>query len=151
MISSALIFTLFQCTFILTLNWLSYRCSFETVSLPEEQGRTLRPEDASWDDDAVPDLKTLALRVIVSIWKDYPILKALPTCVDKDMLLEMLPTDLPFELVIRKIEDGIYWERAAKDRWENIRPVIFYCEKCHCVISTCASNMRNICSTVNCC
>jgi len=112
-------FSLLQYTFISTSNWLSYRCSPETLSLPREEGRTLRPEDASWDDDAIPDLKTLALRVIISIWKDYPILKALPTCVDKDMLLEMLPTDLPFELTIRKIEDGIYWERAAKDRWEN--------------------------------
>jgi len=102
--------------FILTWNWLSRRCSPETLSLLQEEGRTLRSEDASWDDAAIPDLKTLALRVIVSIWKDYPILKALPTCVDKDVLLETLPTDLPFELIIKKIEDGIYWERAAKDR-----------------------------------
>ncbi|EGI59449.1 T-complex-associated testis-expressed protein 1 [Acromyrmex echinatior] len=100
----------------------AYRCSPETLLLPEEQGRTLRAEDASWDDDLIPDLKILALRTIVSTWKDNPILEDLPTCVDRDVLLETLPTDLPFELTIPRIEGEFYWERAAKDRWEYNNP-----------------------------
>ncbi|XP_029159662.1 dynein regulatory complex subunit 5-like [Nylanderia fulva] len=114
----------------------AYRCSPETSLLPQEQGRTLRTEDTSWDDDVIPDLKILALRVIVSIWKDNPVLGDLPTCVDRDVLLETLPTDLPFELTITRIGDGFYWERAAKDRWEHNDPNEYggswrrlYCER----------------------
>ncbi|XP_050446772.1 dynein regulatory complex subunit 5-like [Cataglyphis hispanica] len=114
----------------------AYRCSPETLLLPQEQGRTLRAEDASWDDGAIPDLKTLALRAIVSTWKDNPILEDLPTCVDRELLLEILPTDLPFESTITKIADGFYWERAAKDRWEQNDPGKYgdswrrlYCER----------------------
>ncbi|KAG5306413.1 DRC5 protein, partial [Pseudoatta argentina] len=100
----------------------AYRCSPEVLLLPQEQGRTLRAEDASWDDGLIPDLKILALRTIVSTWKDNPILEDLPTCVDRDVLLETLPTDLPFELTIPRIEGEFYWERAAKDRWEYNDP-----------------------------
>lgn len=76
----------------------------------------MRTEDASWDDGIIPDLKILALRTIVSTWKDNPVLKDLPTCADRDVLLETLPTDLPIELTIPRIEDEFYWERAAKDK-----------------------------------
>ncbi|KAM0732060.1 Dynein regulatory complex subunit 5 [Formica fusca] len=114
----------------------AYRCSPETSLLPQEQGRTLRAEDVSWDDGVIPDLKILALRAIVSAWKDNPVLDDLPTCVDRDVLLETLPTDLPFEMTITRIEDGFYWERAAKDRWEQNDPGKYgdswrrlYCER----------------------
>ncbi|GAB1866311.1 T-complex-associated testis-expressed protein 1 [Camponotus japonicus] len=114
----------------------AYRCSPETSLLPQEQGRTLRAEDVSWDDGVIPDLKILALRAIVSVWKDNPVLEDLSTCVDRDVLLEALPTDLPFELTITRIEDGFYWERAAKDRWEHNDPGKYgdswrrlYCER----------------------
>ncbi|XP_028050983.2 dynein regulatory complex subunit 5 [Monomorium pharaonis] len=100
----------------------AYRCSPETSQLPQEHGRTLRAEDASWDDAVIPDLKILAIRAIVSAWKDNPVLEDLPTCADRDVLLETLPTDLPFELTIPRIEDGFYWKRAAKDRWEYNDP-----------------------------
>ncbi|KYQ55518.1 T-complex-associated testis-expressed protein 1 [Trachymyrmex zeteki] len=101
----------------------AYRCSPETSSLLQEQGRTLRAEDASWDDSVIPDLKILALRTIVSTWKDNPVLEDLPMCADRNVLLETLPTDLPFELTISRIEDEVYWERAAKDRqWEYNDP-----------------------------
>ncbi|KMQ96319.1 T-complex-associated testis-expressed protein 1 [Lasius niger] len=114
----------------------AYRCSPETSLLPHEQGRTLRAEDVSWDDGVIPDLKILALHVIVSAWRDNPVLEDLPTCVDRDLLLETLPTDLPFGLTITRIEDGFYWERAAKDRWEYNDPGEYgsswrrlYCER----------------------
>lgn len=40
-------------------------------------------------------------------------------CADRNVLLETLPTDLPFELTISRIEDEVYWERAAKDRQDE--------------------------------
>ncbi|XP_024868822.1 dynein regulatory complex subunit 5-like [Temnothorax curvispinosus] len=99
----------------------AYRCSPETSLLPQEQRRALRAEDASWDDGVIPDLKILALRTIVSAWKDNPVLEDLPTCTDRDVLLETLPTNLPFELTIPRIEDEFYWERSAKDREQTTR------------------------------
>ncbi|KAF3423407.1 hypothetical protein E2986_01732 [Frieseomelitta varia] len=84
-----------------------------------EVDRTIRPEDVSWDEESVPSLKTLALRVIASVWKKNPILEELPTCEDRNMLMEILPTDLPFELTIRKIENEYYWERCSKARWQH--------------------------------
>ncbi|XP_032685319.1 dynein regulatory complex subunit 5-like [Odontomachus brunneus] len=114
----------------------TYRCSAGTLLLPQEQRRTLRAEDASWDDDVIPDLKILALRSIVSTWKDNPVLEDLPTCVDRDVLVETLPTDFPFELTITRIDDDFYWQRAAEDRWEHNDPAEhggswrrLYCER----------------------
>ncbi|EFN86621.1 dynein regulatory complex subunit 5 [Harpegnathos saltator] len=106
-------------TISILVNYDSHRCSEDTLLLSQEQERTLRAEDASWDDDIIPDLKILALRVIVSTWKDNPVLKDLSTCADKDVLVETLPTDLPFELTITRIDNDFYWERAAKDRWKH--------------------------------
>nr|XP_033195790.1 dynein regulatory complex subunit 5-like isoform X1 [Bombus vancouverensis nearcticus] len=95
----------------------AYRCSEETTRLTCEVDRTIRPEDVSWDEERVPSLKTLALRVIASVWKKNPILEELPTCEDRNMLMEILPTDLPFELTIRKIDNEHYWERCSRARW----------------------------------
>ncbi|KAG9431613.1 dynein regulatory complex subunit 5 [Apis mellifera carnica] len=97
----------------------TYRCSDETTQLSTETERTIRSEDVYWDVDRVPSLKTLALRVIASEWKRNPILEELPTCEDRNELIEILSTDLPFELTIKKIEDDYYWERCSKARWEH--------------------------------
>ncbi|XP_033215739.1 dynein regulatory complex subunit 5-like isoform X2 [Belonocnema kinseyi] len=96
----------------------AYRCSRETLILPREQNRILRSENESWDENIIPELKILALRVIAREWERNPILEKLPTCEDRDVLLEILPTDLPFKLIIKEIPYEYYWERAAKDRWE---------------------------------
>ncbi|XP_046837798.1 dynein regulatory complex subunit 5 isoform X2 [Vespa crabro] len=114
----------------------AYRCSAETSSLSYEQRRTLISENFNWDDNIVPELKILALRVIVSSWENNPILKELPNCMDQDVIIETLPTDLPFELTITKIDDEHYWERAAKNRWSFNNPNDYdkswrrlYCER----------------------
>lgn len=93
-----------------------HRCSDETTRLSTERDRSIRAEDEFWDDKSVTSLRVLALRVIASTWKDNPILEELPTCEDRDMLMEILPIDLPFKLVIKKIEDEQYWERCSRNR-----------------------------------
>ncbi|KAK0167824.1 hypothetical protein PV327_001683 [Microctonus hyperodae] len=112
------------------------RCSVQTILLPHEQGRSIRAENATWDELVVLDLKTLALRALIERWQNSPIVDELPTTIDRDVLLEILPTDLPFELVIEKIPYEYYWSRAAKDRWEYNNPAEhgnswrrLYCER----------------------
>nr|XP_050845436.1 dynein regulatory complex subunit 5 isoform X1 [Vespula vulgaris] len=114
----------------------AYKCSTESSLLPYEQRRTLITEDFNWDDNIVPELKILALGVIVSLWEKYPILEELSNCMDQDVIIETLPTDLPFELTITKITDEHYWERAAKNRWSFNNPNDYgnswrrlYCER----------------------
>ena len=94
----------------------AYRCSYETTRLSLERDRTIRSEDTFWDEGRLPSLRTLALHAIAAAWKDYPILDELPTCEDRVELIEILPTDLPFELTIKVIEDEHYWKRCSKDR-----------------------------------
>ncbi|XP_012281208.1 T-complex-associated testis-expressed protein 1 [Orussus abietinus] len=100
----------------------AYRCSVATISLPSEYGRTLRSENEEWAVKIIPDLKVLALKAIVDQWQENPIFEELPTCVDQEMLLEMLPTNLPFEMMIRRISHEYYWQRAAKDKWKHNNP-----------------------------
>ncbi|XP_076681763.1 dynein regulatory complex subunit 5 isoform X2 [Andrena cerasifolii] len=100
----------------------AYRCSYETTRLSLERDRSIRSEDAFWDEGRLPSLRTLALRAIAAAWKDNPILDELSTCEDRFELIEILPTDLPFELTIKVIEDEHYWKRCSKDRWTNNDP-----------------------------
>nr|XP_033339127.1 dynein regulatory complex subunit 5 [Megalopta genalis] len=96
-----------------------YKCSYETTRLSSELERTLRSEDTLWDENRIPSLRRLALLAIAVTWKDNPILDELPTCEDRNELLELLPVDLPLELAITKIEDEHYWERCSRDKWET--------------------------------
>ncbi|XP_034944047.1 dynein regulatory complex subunit 5 [Chelonus insularis] len=114
----------------------AYRCSTETISLPQEQGRKIRAEDDTWDELIVPELKVLALRKLVEGWQKSSIFENLSSLDDRDMLLEMLPPDLPLEIVLKSIPYEYYWCRAAKDRWENNNPAEhgnswrrLYCER----------------------
>lgn len=96
------------------INFGVLRCSSETTRLMCEINRTIQPEDIYWDTLRVPSLKTLALNAIATSWKQNPILDELPTCEDRNTLMEILPTDLPFELTIKKIDNEHYWERCSK-------------------------------------
>lgn len=98
--------------------------------MPAELGRTLRAEDATWDEAASgdgrqqrrgqqpPDLKSLALRAIARDWRRRPLLEELPSDVDRDHLMEILALDLPFELAIELVPYEHYWKRAAEARFE---------------------------------
>lgn len=80
-----------------------YTPSKETLELVSEVERRFRSEDYEWDNDLCPSLVTLCVRVIARNFKEHPLLN-LPFCVDRDHLLEILPTDLPLELVVPLIE-----------------------------------------------
>jgi hypothetical protein len=86
--------------------------------LPLELNRTLRAENEKWDTIGVPDdLKTQALRVIAANWRQNPIFLELPTHVDRDYLLEILPLDIDFKVVMEKLDFEHYWQRAAEARY----------------------------------
>ena len=36
------------------------------------------------------------------------------------ILLETLPTDLPLDLTVPLLADGIYWKRSSQDRWDSV-------------------------------
>ncbi|XP_011502625.1 PREDICTED: T-complex-associated testis-expressed protein 1 [Ceratosolen solmsi marchali] len=115
----------------------AFRCSEETMQLPGELDRTLRAEDDKWDTVGIPeDLKIQALRVIAANWCKNPILDELPTGVDRDYLIEILPLDIDFKFVFRKIKYEHYWQRAAEARWKVNDPMDhgdswrrLYCER----------------------
>ncbi|XP_076644438.1 dynein regulatory complex subunit 5 [Halictus rubicundus] len=96
-----------------------YRCSHDTTRLSSEVDRTLCSEDPLWDENRIPSLRRLALLAIAVAWEDNPILDELPTCEDRNELIELLPVDLPLELAITKIEDEHYWERCSRNKWET--------------------------------
>ncbi|OXU20230.1 hypothetical protein TSAR_006153, partial [Trichomalopsis sarcophagae] len=128
----------------------AFRCSEETQLLPAELGRTLRAEDETWDEvvytttdgrqqrrgQQPEDLKSLALRAIARDWRNRPLFDELPTDVDRDHLLEILPLDIPFELAIKAVPYEYYWKRAAEARWRFNDPsshgdswLRLYCER----------------------
>ncbi|KAJ9578249.1 hypothetical protein L9F63_005519, partial [Diploptera punctata] len=45
---------------------------------------------------------------------------------DRCLLLETLPTDLPFDLTVPILPDGIYWKRSSQDRWNSMNYVCDY-------------------------
>lgn len=79
-----------------------YTPSKETLELLGEANRKIRPEDYDWDSDLCPSLVTFCVRAICDNFKDFPLLE-LP-CPDRNHLLEILPLDLPLELVVPLIE-----------------------------------------------
>lgn len=93
-------------------------CSSETIALPGELERMLRAENLEWDKNIPADLKTLALNVIAKNWVNNPILRELPSPEDRDFLIEILPTDLPLELALEKIDYEHFWQRAVEARYE---------------------------------
>lgn len=82
-----------------------YTPSAQTLELVSEIDRKIRSEDFEWDDDQLPTLATLCVRSIAKNFKDHPLLD-LPFCADRDHLLQILPLDLPLELVVPLIEVG---------------------------------------------
>lgn len=79
-----------------------FDASKETLELLGEEGRKLLSENFEWDAKLCPTLVTICVRAICKNFKENPLLE-LP-CPDKNHLLEILPTDVPLELVVPLIE-----------------------------------------------
>lgn len=95
-----------------------YAPSEQATNLGNERRRKIRSEDPKWDEDHLPRLTELCVRILVANFKKKQIIHLLP-CNDKNLLLETLPTDLSLPLVTRYLEDGVYWKRMVQDRWKD--------------------------------
>lgn len=117
-----------------------YTPSKETLELVSEIERNICSEDFEWDNKLIPSLVTLCVRTIAENFSKRPLLD-LPFCADRDHLLQILPTDLPLELVVPLIEvfytyttlfasvplrfccqlqDEIYWQRRYVDKYRLV-------------------------------
>lgn len=96
-----------------------YHPSPATQQLLGELNRQLEPEDFEWDADLCPSLVTLCVQAVCKQFEEHPLLE-LPFCADRDHLLQILPTDLPLELVVPLIHDEIYWRRRYVDKYRLV-------------------------------
>lgn len=60
---------------------------------------------------------------INSYFPDFPKLDEICSPEDKCMLLNILPTNLPLELVVSKVNDNIYFKKCAIERWYHLIPI----------------------------
>ncbi|KAK7873474.1 hypothetical protein R5R35_011821 [Gryllus longicercus] len=90
-----------------------------------EEARTVRAENFGWDtaegEGAVvpPSLVYWCVLTIAQNFEKNPILDELPPC-NRDQLLEILSTELPLELTVLKVPDGIYWQRCCEEKWDSV-------------------------------
>lgn len=82
---------------------IAYTPSDASLALLREVDRRVFPEDLEWSDKECPSLVTCCVITISKNFVDHPILDELPGS-ERDHLLEILPTDLPLELVIPLID-----------------------------------------------
>lgn len=68
-----------------------------------EVGRTLCAENYQWDTDMIETLAMLCLKNIAKNFSTYPVIDKL-TCEDRNVLVELLPTDLDLQFVVPLIE-----------------------------------------------
>lgn len=101
--------------YIINKNTLAaYNPSNETNELIGENLRKLIAENFDWDKDHCPTLEDFCVQAIAKHFKDKPILEELP-CYDRIHLLDILPLDLPLELIIPLIDDEHYWKRRYEE------------------------------------
>lgn len=79
-----------------------YEPSKDTTELVGESERIIVSENFEWDNKLCPTLVTQCVRAICKTFKESPLLNL--TCPEKNHLLEILPTDLPLEVVVPLIE-----------------------------------------------
>lgn len=104
----------------------AYKPSSQTLCLVAERTRRLRAEDFAWDVGTPPTLVEMCIQFFVSDFTEY---KKVISFLEEDnliLLLETLPTDLPLEIVIPLIQDGVYWMRRCQDTWNINNDVSMY-------------------------
>ncbi|XP_075893793.1 dynein regulatory complex subunit 5-like [Nelusetta ayraudi] len=74
-------------------------------------------EDPNWTLDTVTPLSDLCLQSIIEHFAEKPIFKELsPT--QKDYVQQRLSTSLPLHVTAGLVDDGTYWERCCRERWD---------------------------------
>ncbi|KAJ1527474.1 hypothetical protein ONE63_007447 [Megalurothrips usitatus] len=101
----------------------TYDCSRETGQLAGEFRRRLKAESAQWDGSTAPSLKQLAVQALGHSLSNRTRLEALPA-EDFQRLLETLSTEVPLELSVPLVPDGVYWKRLAAISWPSTNNVV---------------------------
>ncbi|XP_075221378.1 dynein regulatory complex subunit 5 isoform X1 [Lycorma delicatula] len=98
----------------------AYAASDQTLMLMGERFRLIRSEDLTWDERVPLSLAYICIQTLADNFEKHKnVLPFLPVP-DLDYLLEILPPDLPVELVAPIIDDGIYWKRRCEYRWPRL-------------------------------
>ncbi|XP_044267221.1 dynein regulatory complex subunit 5-like [Tribolium madens] len=84
---------------------------------------TLRSDNLSnWDRTLPKSLQELCLEAIAKNWEEKPILEEIVVTIDRCLLLNILPTDLPLTLTVPKIDGDVYWKRCYLQKWPKSIP-----------------------------
>lgn len=83
-----------------------YSPSTQSLELIGENTRKIVAENFNWDNSQCPSLKEFCIQSIAEHFKEKQLLHEL-TCADKVSLLDVLPVDLPLELVIPLVNVSI--------------------------------------------
>lgn len=94
----------------------AYTPSSTALQLTLEQLRQTFPERLEWGDDHCYSLTRLCVESISKNFAKQPVLDKVNGA-DQDLLLEILPTDLPLEIVVPLIDEEIYWKRRYNDEF----------------------------------
>ncbi|KAK5650444.1 hypothetical protein RI129_001473 [Pyrocoelia pectoralis] len=94
----------------------TYDPSPTSLQLKLEQLRRTFPEKLDWGDKQCHSLARLCIAVISKNFQKRPVLNSVYGA-DRDLLLEILPTNLPLEIVVPLINEEIYWKRRYNDEF----------------------------------
>ncbi|XP_031348193.1 dynein regulatory complex subunit 5-like [Photinus pyralis] len=94
----------------------AYTPSLTALQLTLEQRRKTFPERLEWGDKHCYSLTRLCIEAISKNFANQPVLKEVYGA-DQDLLLEILPTNLPLEIVVPLIDEEIYWKRRYNDEF----------------------------------
>lgn len=104
----------------------AYDPSTPTLWLVGERTRRLRAENWTWDDAIPPSLIEECIRFFVSNFDEHKRVISLLGEDDLIIFLETLSTELPLEIVIPLIPDGVHWQRRCLDAWSTMNDVTRY-------------------------
>ena len=80
-----------------------YSPSPASLRLAYEINRKISPEDYTWDENLTPSLTEICVQAIAKNFGERQLLNELPHA-DRLHLLEIIPTDLPLDIVVPLIE-----------------------------------------------
>ncbi|KAL1491438.1 hypothetical protein ABEB36_012037 [Hypothenemus hampei] len=80
-------------------------------------GGTIKSWDfVEWDAKIPNTLRQQCIECLAKYWLERPILEEIET-EDKQMLLEILPLNMPLEVTVSRIHEEVYWKKSFLTRW----------------------------------